>query len=461
MDLDPSSDAAISVRRLSKCYPAYDKPQDRLKQMLWRGRRTYHKEFWALRDVSFDIARGQTVGIIGRNGSGKSTVLQIICGTLAPTSGQVAVDGRVAALLELGAGFNPEFTGRENVYMTAAILGLSGEEIEARYQDIVSFADIGEYIDQPVKTYSSGMVVRLGFAVAAHVLAEILVIDEALAVGDVFFVQKCMRFLREFREQGTLLFVSHDIAAVVNLCDTVVLLEHGAVRAIGSAKEVCELYLASTYDTRPGGSGRTPRPPEVALERSGRTESSSARPASLDDQREGRDQRLDFINSTSLRNDLELFPFLPDARDFGTGEATVTDVCLLDEDGRRLAWVIGGEMVSLVIVARANRTIANPIGGFYIKDRLGQYLFGDNTYLTYLNRSVEVAENRVFSARFTFRMPVLPVGDYSIDVAIGEGSQPDHIIHHWVQDALAFKSHTSSVCQGLVGIPMREIRIDW
>ena len=213
------SELAIRVEHLSKCYQIYERPQDRLKQSLWRGRRQFFREFWALRDLSCTLRRGETVGVIGRNGSGKSTLLQMICSTLTPTAGTIHVNGRVAALLELGAGFNPEFTGRENVRMNAALLGLTPSEIDARLPAILAFADIDDFVDQPVKTYSSGMFVRLAFAVIAHVDADILIIDEALAVGDGFFTQKCMRFLREFRENGTLLFVSHDTSAVLNLCD--------------------------------------------------------------------------------------------------------------------------------------------------------------------------------------------------------------------------------------------------
>ncbi|HMQ13173.1 MAG TPA: ABC transporter ATP-binding protein, partial [Candidatus Competibacter phosphatis] len=251
MSSEPVSDRSIEeqfvieVNEVGKCYQIYEKPQDRLKQMLWRGRRRYYHEFWALRSMSFTVRRGQTVGVIGRNGSGKSTLLKMLCGTLAPTTGTLAVRGRVAALLELGTGFNPEFTGRENVYLNAAILGLDDAEIECYLPEILAFADIGEFIDQPVKTYSSGMAVRLAFSVAAHVRADILVIDEALAVGDMFFVQKCMRFLRKFQEHGTLFFVSHDTAAVVNLCDYALWLEQGQVRESGPAKEVCEHYLAT------------------------------------------------------------------------------------------------------------------------------------------------------------------------------------------------------------------------
>ena len=231
----PLDDIAISVRNLSKCYQIYDQPHDRLKQSIYprvqkfvgKPPKQYFNEFWALRDVSFQVKKGETVGIIGRNGSGKSTLLQMICGTLNSTGGTIETRGRVAALLELGSGFNPEFTGRENVYMNASVLGLSREEIGARFDDIVAFADIGEFIEQPVKTYSSGMMLRLAFAVIAHVDADILIVDEALSVGDAIFAQKCMRFVRKFQEQGTLLVVSHDENAIKKFCQKALWLSNG------------------------------------------------------------------------------------------------------------------------------------------------------------------------------------------------------------------------------------------
>ncbi|HWQ14792.1 MAG TPA: ABC transporter ATP-binding protein [Roseiflexaceae bacterium] len=239
-------DAAISVRDVGKMYRIYDRPQDRLKQMLmWRFGRHYGREFWALRDISFEVRRGETVGIIGRNGSGKSTLLQIIAGTLAPSTGEVQVRGRVAALLELGSGFNPEFTGRENVYLNGAILGMSEAEIDARFESIAAFADIGEFIDQPVKLYSSGMVVRLAFAVQAHVDPEVLIVDEALAVGDMFFQAKCMACMRRLIDDGvTVLFVSHDIGAVKSLCRRALLLDRGRLQLDGAASSVAEAYMA-------------------------------------------------------------------------------------------------------------------------------------------------------------------------------------------------------------------------
>ena len=237
------SEIVVRAQQVTKIYPIYDRPSDRLLQMLWRGRRRYHREFHALEDVSFEVARGRTLGIIGRNGAGKSTLLQIICGTLTPTSGQLEVNGRIAALLELGAGFNPEFSGRDNVRINAAILGLTPTQIDERFDDMLAFADIGDFIDQPVKTYSSGMYVRLAFSVAIHVSPDILVVDEALAVGDAFFQARCMARMKRMLDDGiTMLFISHDIAAVKALCSDVLWLERGRVRAWGPTDSVASQY---------------------------------------------------------------------------------------------------------------------------------------------------------------------------------------------------------------------------
>ena len=314
-----SEDIALSVKNISKCFEMYEKPVHRLFQTLFAGHRTFYREFWALRDVSFDVRRRECVGIIGRNGAGKSTLLQIITGTLQPTGGTVERRGRVAALLELGSGFNPEFTGRENVYMNASILGLTKEEIDARYQAILDFAEIGEFIDQPVKTYSSGMMVRLAFAVVAHVDADILVVDEALAVGDAFFQQKCMRFIRKFKEEHTILFVSHDTGAVVNLCDRGVLLEGGQVKMIGSPKEVSEQYLRDLYSENQNIDGDQ--------------HEEDSRAEQPED--EYYDMRRSLINGSKYRNDLEVFKFSKESF-FGEGGAEIENAFFTDREGRPL-----------------------------------------------------------------------------------------------------------------------------
>lgn len=437
-----SSEVAICTRGLSKCYPIFDRPENRLKQMFARGRRKYYREFWALRNIDLEVYRGETVGIIGRNGSGKSTLLQTICGTLTATTGELSVNGRVAALLELGAGFDPEFTGRENVYTNGAVLGLTKKEIDTRFDNIVAFADIGEFIDQKVKTYSSGMYVRLAFAVIAHVDADILIIDEALSVGDVFFVQKCMRFLRKFMERGTLLFCSHDTSAIVNLCSRAALLDQGRITMVGTAKQVTEQYLADLYESEQGES---------------RIEATQSESTATEE--DYRDMREAMINASRLRNDIEIFKFDPDEAGFGAGAARIISVTLRDKDGVPLSWVVGGEDVTLEIRCKASNALARPIIGFLFRDRLGQAIFGDNTFAAYQFNTPSVKAGEEFTGRFGFRLPTLPSGDYSVSAAIADGSQDSHVQHHWMHDALIVRAHGTSVCHGLIGLPMKSIRL--
>ncbi len=435
-----SSEGYVNVEDLSKCYEIYSSPHHRLLQILWRGRRRYYREFWALKDVSLCIEPGQTLGIIGRNGSGKSTLLQLICGTLTPTRGALDVRGRVAALLELGSGFNPEFTGRENVYLSCALYQMSRDEAQERLPDILAFADIGDFIDQPIKTYSSGMMARLAFAVIAHIDADVLIIDEALAVGDAFFTQKCMRFLRGFMKTGTVLFVSHDVASVKSLCNRALWLESGQVQAQGDPKAVCDTYLEAFYEAQQGKSTTT-----------------KLRPQRLQLTRQRADQRQALLNATNLRNDLRVFEFDPEAPSFGKGGAQVIDVSFFDQAGAPLNWVVGGEEVTLTVHVQVNNPLASPIVGFFIKDRLGQALFGDNTYLSYQDRPVACASGQILRAQFTFLMPLLAGGDYSVNVAIADGTQEDHVQHQWIHDAVHFKSVSTSIVNGLIGIPMQHI----
>lgn len=445
-------DVAIRVDSVSKRYSIYDRPEDRLKQALlprlqravgMRPRR-YHREFWALRGVSLKVRRGETVGIIGRNGSGKSTLLQAICGTLLPTSGSVDMRGRVAALLELGSGFNPEFTGRENVYMNGAVLGLSRAEIDQRFDSIVAFADIGDFVEQPVKTYSSGMYVRLAFAVIAHADADVLVIDEALSVGDVFFGQKCMRFLRDFMQRGTVIFVSHDTSAVINLCDRVVWLENGKVRREGATRDVTAEYLEDLFyedQARNLADAVLKTEPVVAAGMA------------------PRDMRQDLFDASRFRNDIEVFAFNRDSPAFGTGAAQIVRAAIEDMDGRPLSWVVGGQPVRLSVACRAGAALDAPILGFEVYDRLGQVIFADNTFLATRFRPVRAGAGQLLQASFEFRMPIMREGDYTISVAVAEGTQENHVQHHWLHEALAIHVHATSVCLGLMGVPMQDIRL--
>lgn len=446
-----SSDVVVSCKGIGKAYQSYERPFERLVQELTG--RVGHKEeqFHALHAVDFELRRGETVGIIGPNGSGKSTLLQIIAGTLQPSAGTVTTKGKVAALLELGAGFNSEFSGRENVFLNGSLFGLSRKVIEQRMSSIASFADIGEHFDRQVKTYSSGMYVRLAFAIAAHVDADTLVIDEALSVGDMRFGQKCMRFLRSFRERGSLLFVSHDPGAIVALCDRAVWLDCGRLRMDGSAKAVVEHYLAEQHALDRASMGftvgglsapGTPSEVEVVLE-------------------EDVDHRLDLLNSSAARNLLEIFNFDLQASkvEFGAGDARITDVALRGPDGRQQSIMLGGELVQLTVDFEARRDIADPIVGFYVKDRLGQRLFGDNTYLSLRGKDLSLGTGQVARATFRFRMPRMPSGEYSVDAAVATGTQDDHTQQHWMHDALVFRSSDETMRTGLVGIPMIDIGI--
>jgi lipopolysaccharide transport system ATP-binding protein len=433
-----SSELAIAARDVGKAYKIYRRPEDRLKQMFFRSRR-YFEEYWAVQGVDLEVAPGETVGIIGRNGSGKSTLLQLICGTIEPTSGRVETQGRIAALLELGSGFNPEFTGRENVYLAASILGLTTKEIEDRYPAIVEFAGIGDFLEQPAKTYSSGMYARLAFAVAAHVDADILVVDEILAVGDAGFNQKCMRYIRRFKQNGTLLFVSHDVGSVVNLCDRAVWLDTGIVRESGPAKEVCHDYMAALESEGDGAD---------AFRTGGRQKRAAAvhRPT--------RDVRQRMLAEVSGRNNVQVFDFDPDAPWFGRRGATVVGVALLSAKDEAVTTLEGGEEVVLQIRCEAHRALCSPIVGFYVKDRLGQSLFGDNTYLMYRDSPLTVNPGQSVVALFRFQLPYLAAGEYSITVGIAEGTQDDHVQQHWIDDAMFFRVISSPVLRGLMGIPM-------
>jgi lipopolysaccharide transport system ATP-binding protein len=460
---------AISVKNVSKSYRVWKKPNARIIAPIYKyiGKRiggslgnklrkkaeNLYSDVHALSDISFDIPKGGSFGIVGRNGSGKSTILQIIAGTLNPTGGSVKINGKIAALLELGAGFNFEFTGRENVYLNASIMGLTHEEISKRFKSIEEFAEIGDFIDRPVKTYSSGMVVRLAFSVIAHVDADILIVDEALAVGDVFFVQKCMRFLRKFQETGVLLFVSHDMHSVNNLCDNAIWLVDGKVQMKGFPKDITEAYFGHYY-LGLSANEVTQKKKDIAEAKKSNEQPSDHRIGEV-----VHDQRLKFLNQSEHRNDIEVFHFDSFGDSFGEMEAKVIDVAILDEEEKKLSWMVGGEIVKVKVTAEAYKDLDQLIIGFSIKDKMGQVLFGDNTFLTTQENPLSIKKGHRAHAIFTFQIPILRAADYTITATVATGTQKEHTMQHWLHDAIAFRSMTTSDSTGLIGLPMIDIQL--
>jgi len=469
-----SSDIAIRVASLTKGFESYEQPSHRLKRSilgllgslaplpslrraLFAGAQNCVRTFWALKGIDFEISRGETVGIIGRNGSGKSTLLQIICGTLAPTGGEVQTRGRIAALLELGSGFDVEYTGRENIYMNGQLHGLSRDQIDARLEQIIEFADIGHFIDQPVKTYSSGMFVRLAFAVIAHVDADILVIDEALAVGDAFFTQKCMRFLRRFQQTGTVLFVSHDSSAVRSLCSRVIWLDRGEIRETGEARHVCTSYFEAFYRQQQGETMSWASSEDLE-ETASRTnaQASPAQPTRA----VTADQREMFVTNAATPAasiiPLDVDPHsLPAQRD----DPLIESVHLLSEQSAPVSWVVGGERVQLRIRARRPSSGSLPVFAFFVKDRLGQPLFGDDTSLTNAHEDVALDSSSALEAEFLFDMPILPPGDYALTALLLVNEAGTFAVRDCLHDALIVKSESTSVSTGLVGVPMSNVAL--
>lgn len=438
----------ISVTNLGKAYKQYPTRWARLTEWLLPGHQPRHSLKWVLQDISFTVQLGEAVGIIGINGAGKSTLLKMITGTTQPTTGSVRISGRVAALLELGMGFHPDFTGRQNAFMAGQLLGYSMEEITCLMPEIEAFAEIGDYIDQSVRVYSSGMQVRLAFAVATAVRPDILIVDEALSVGDAYFQHKCFSRIRRFQDQGTtLLFVSHDLAAVRALCARAIWLDNGTVREGGETKTVLDAYATALYAKEQDVDNAAK---QSAVKDSVMKEGSKQK----------RDCRLDFINNSNLRNDIEIFEFNKEAACWGDGFAKITTTYLQDTNGISLSWIIGGEEVVLTIEALALQELNNVIVGFMVRDRLGQNLFGDNNYITTIDAPVRIRENSKFRGTFCFLMPILPQGTYAITAAIATGTQQDHVVHDWINEALFFESHNAFSVSGLVGVPMHSIKVD-
>lgn len=345
--MSSNNNFVIKVQDVSKCYHIYDNPRHRLKQMLSRGLKQHYREFWALHNVSFEIKKGETVGIIGRNGSGKSTLLQVICGTLSPTQGSVETQGRIAALLELGSGFNPEFTGRENVYLNASILGLTQKEIDARYESIAVFADIGSFIDQPIKTYSSGMVVRLAFATAIHVEPDILVVDEALAVGDTAFQQKCLNRIRQMQREGvSILLVTHSTNTLVEYCDRGIFFKHGRLILDGPCRDVVKIYADDIVKDEGGNTTIATEPPKSDVE--GVVSS-------------------DLATQTASTPNMQQLPMI------------VESVQLLDKQGNVCTTVAFGGEISILVKTRLQQYVSEPCFGIQLSSPDGITLWSATT----------------------------------------------------------------------------------
>lgn len=437
-----SSEIAIKVEHLSKCFQIYDRPQDRLKQfILPRVRRTagmeskqYYREFWALRDVGFEVRKGETVGVIGRNGSGKSTLLQMICGTLSSTSGKVETHGRVAALLELGSGFNPEFTGRENIYLNAAVLGLAQQEIEDRIGDIIEFADIGQFIDQPVKSYSSGMVVRLAFAVQSQIEPDILIVDEALSVGDAKFQAKCFDRLKKLKERGTsILLVTHSSEQIVTHCNRAVLLHDGAMLEIGEPRRIVNRYLDLLF-------GRERMTPELK----------DADPSLLPPVR----RAVQSAYPLSLTKDIFAthLGYNPHEYRWGDGAAHILDF-FLTADGEPYPPVItSGQQLMLAVAIRFDAQLVRPILGVTIKTKEGVTVYGVNSETLEVDDFESLGQSgSVVVPELTFSCRLAP-GDYFVSLGLASRQGSDIVPHDRRYDSIHLQVSPDTSFHGLVNL---------
>ena len=416
----------IEFRQVSKSYPVYRSPKDRLKELITFNRLSFHADFWALRDVTFTVLRGETFCIVGENGSGKSTMLQIIARILSHSEGEVTINGRVAALLELGSGFNSEFTGHENIYLNASILGLTAREIDERYESITAFAEIGDFVHQPVKTYSSGMVVRLAFAIAIHVDPDILLVDEALAVGDIYFRQRCMRKVHELRSRGvTIVFVSHAIGDVKAIGDRCLWLEGGRVREIGPVDAVITKYLAAmtAKDSAYVGLG-----------------SSAALPAA-DGPSTAPPECVDRIPNIDHRH--------------GDRRAEITGIALYDEFGRELSLLSPGTKVIVRISVLAQADIALPNVGFMMRNHMGLDFAGTNTAREGHQLRPLGPGGRV-TVDFHLELPELYPAYFSFSPAVADGTLDSYTMCDWIDNAITLQmSHGDGQIYGYIHLPCR------
>ncbi len=418
------SDPIISFASVSKSYSIYDSPGDRLKELVTFNQLKRHRDFWALQDISLSIGRGETFCVIGENGSGKSTFLQLVAGILAPSSGTAEIRGRVAALLELGSGFNPEFSGRDNVYLNAAILGLSRAQIDERFPQIVAFAEIGDFLEQPVKTYSSGMVVRLAFAVAIHVEPEILLVDEALAVGDIYFRQRCLRKVHELRQQGvTILFVSHSMGDVKAIGDRTLWLDHGRIRDLGPTDAVVGRYLAAMADKDAAYLELKP-----VVETAGRARVEAP-------------EVVSHIPNVDHRH--------------GDGRAEIIGIAVLDVHGRPLPVLEPNARCVVRISARANQSVGQPNIGFMLRNHLGLDFAGTNTLRENIELEPMVPGDTV-TVDFHLDLPELYPSAFSFSPAIADGNLTHYKMCDWIDNAISLQmGHAEGQVYGYLHLPCR------
>ena len=403
-----NSDLSIEVKKLVKVYNLYNNSTDRLKEIFSMRGRKYHDDYYALNGIDFSVKKGETFGIIGTNGAGKSTLLKLITGVATPTEGTVEVDGKISALLELGAGFNKDYTGIENVYLNGTMMGYSKEEMKKKLDSIVDFADIGDFIYQPVKTYSSGMFARLAFAVAINIEPEILIVDEALSVGDVFFQNKCYKKFEELREKNiTVIFVSHDIGTVKQLCSRVLWIEHGRQQMVGDSVEVCNEYSNSIL---------AKRAKEYERNNTERLKESVtiAKELALEDY-----PKITYTNESILNDEVKIISSF-----------------ISDHNGKYVSSCLAGERYTISIVFSSRRTIAECIAGFVIETVKGLWVINCNSLSSGLKKSFSVKENSINKIDFTFEMPKLVNGDYVVGVAISEGSVFDFKVLTWLYNVL-------------------------
>ena len=435
-------DIAIKVKNLTKIYKLYDKPMDRLKDSLGLAKKGTFKEHRALNNVSLSVKKGETVGIIGTNGSGKSTILKIITGVLSPTEGEVNVDGHISALLELGAGFNMEYNGIDNIYLNGMMIGFSEEEIEKRMDAILEFADIGDYVYQPVKTYSSGMFVRLAFAVAINIDPEILIVDEALSVGDVFFQAKCYHKFEEFKKKGkTILFVSHDLSSISKYCDRAVLLNQGVLLGEGTPKKMIDIYkqvLVGQYPL-PKGDGENLLDDEDIRKAAADAAKDADSKVGKDGMKDKKGKKADSKASSDAgqsgaADSKEAVAENPDLLEYGDGAATITEYYVTDEKGTRTNSIIKGSEFTVHMRVKFLKDVAAPIFAFTFKNIMGIEITGTNSMVekAFLD-PVKAGDEKDIS--FTQKM-TLQGGEYLLSFGVTGFEQNDFTVYHRLYDAL-------------------------